>query len=142
MFVSRWRRRLPSPALIVSCLALFAALGGGAYAGTRLSTNSLHWHNATTVNGWTLYGSGYAPAGYAKDANGVVHLRGGISNGTGYAFKLPKGYRPKHHLYLPIYTVSGTVGSVIINPNGRVDPFGSYAGIYTSLDGISFGAGE
>ncbi len=49
---------------------------------------------------------GTPPAGYAKDSNGIVHLRGGISDGTADtpAFRLPPGYRPSHVLYLPIYT--------------------------------------
>ena len=146
MNISRLRAHLPSPALIVSCVALFSALGGGAYAATSIThtVTPVHWLNAATVNSWTLYASGYAPAGYAKDNNNVVHLRGGISGGSSgsTAFTLPVGYRPNHYLFLPIYTVSGSVGSVEITPAGAVEPFGSSASSYTGLDGISFPAGE
>ncbi len=136
--------RLPSPALIVACLALFAALGGGAYAATSSSSSSIHWKNAALKNGWTPYASGYAPAGYAKDSSGVVHLRGGIKGGTSgsIAFTLPKADRPHHALYLPIYTLDGSEGSLYISKGGHVEPFGSEVSGYTSLDGVSFAAGE
>jgi hypothetical protein len=35
------RKRRPSPAMLVACLALFVALSGGAYAATQLSANSV-----------------------------------------------------------------------------------------------------
>jgi len=138
------RRGRPSPALVVSCLALFAALGGGAYAATSSRDTTLHWQNAATVNSWTLFTTGYAPAGYVKDSNGVVHLRGSIRGGASgsVAFTLPKADRPSHYLYLPIFTSGGTVGNVFIAPNGQVKPSGADASADSSLDGVSFVAGE
>jgi hypothetical protein len=49
----------------------------------------------TFVNGWKNLGSEDDPAGYYKDALGIVHLTGAIDGGTvpGYAFTLPSGYR-------------------------------------------------
>jgi hypothetical protein len=140
----RPRLSLPSPALIISCLALFAALGGGAYAAASANTTTVSWHNATLGHGWKRYGPTYAPAGYTKDANGIVHLKGGISGGSSgtTAFVLPRGYRPSHDLGLPVYTYIGTEGSLSIYPNGDVQPSGSDAGAYTGLDGVSFAAGE
>jgi hypothetical protein len=142
MNISRPRLRLPSPALIISCVALFSALGGGAYAATSLSNSTVTWHNASYQHGWGLFGAGYAPAGYAKDSTGVVHLRGGISGGSGCAFTLPAGDRPIHDLYLPIYTDGATEGSLHVYANGCVDPFGTDATAYSGLDGVSFAAGE
>jgi hypothetical protein len=143
MNISRPRLRLPSPALIISCVALFSALGGGAYAATSLSSSSPTWHNATYLHGWTTYGGTYAPAGYAKDSNGVVHLRGGVSGGSAEeVFQLPVGYRPTHYIYTTIYTVSGSQGSVEITPTGDVLAFGTGATGYSGLDGVSFAAGE
>lgn len=139
----RNRLHLPSPALIVSTVALFAALGGGAYAATSLSHSALTWHTPVALNHWQLYGGGYATLGYAKDSNGVVHLRGGVKNGTSNTvFRLPVGYRPSHYLYMPIYTVSGGVGSIYIYPTGTVNVEGSGSTGYAGLDGVSFGAGE
>ena len=141
---SRLRLRLPSPALIISCVALFAAFGGGAFAATSLSRSALNWHTAATLNGWTLYQNGYANAGYALDSDGVVHLRGALKDGGSgmVAFTLPKGYRPTHDLYMPIYSFHAAVGSLNVLPNGDVIPFGNYVGRYAGLDGVSFGAGE
>ena len=141
------RLRLPRPALFVACIALFVALGGGAYAATSTDRSTLTWHDATTMNGWQLYQNGYANAGYAIDSNGVVHLRGALKDGStgNAAFTLPEAYRPTHDLYLPIYTYNGNkVGALNILSNGDVIPaqINGYVTDYTGLDGISFGAGE
>jgi hypothetical protein len=58
------------------------------------------------------------------------------------AFILPSGLRPSHNLYLPIYTLNFTEGSVLISRRGAVHPIGSQASGFSSLDGISFAAGE
>ena len=143
MKTTRPRLRLPSPALIISCVALFSALGGGAYAATSLSSSSPTWHNGTYLNGWSTYGSSYAHAGYAKDSNGVVHLRGGVGGGSAEeVFQLPVGYRPTHYVYTTIYTEGGTQGSLEITPTGAVEPFGGSSTSYSGLDGVSFVAGE
>lgn len=51
------------------------------------------WHSITPTGGWSA--GPYNPR-YRKDANGFVHLDGGIVNGTvgAVAFTLPAGYRP------------------------------------------------
>jgi hypothetical protein len=144
MGITRPRWRFPSPALIISCLALFAALGGGAYAASSIGLTTIHFTNPTLKNGWGNVGQTYAPAGYAKDSSGVVHLRGtihGASVGT-TAFMLPSGARPSHLLYVGAYTAGSTFGSLEIEPNGDVVPWGSESTTFTSLDGISFAAGE
>ena len=53
MAITRPRLRFPSPALILSCLTLFAALGGGAYAANSVGSSSIHFTNAPLENGWT-----------------------------------------------------------------------------------------
>jgi hypothetical protein len=135
----------PSPALILSCLALFAALGGSTYAATSIgSSGTIHFTKATLRNGWKNNDSGDAPAGYAKDSWGVVHLRGLINTGSSdsTAFVLPSGLRPHHYLYFPVYTFGGGVASLEINASGEVIPFGTNVSSGNSLDGISFAAGE
>ena len=137
------RLRLPSPALILSCVALFAALGGGAYAATSSSSSSITWKKATLGNGWKNIGGSYAPASYAKDSLGVVHLRGGVYGGTSpFVFTLPKNLRPKHFLALLADTHASIGEELDITPSGTVSaPNGDNTG-FTSLDGISFVAGE
>ena len=52
------------------------------------------WTTPTLVNSWVSYGGSLPTAGYYKDANGVVRLKGTVKNGTGTIFTLPSGYRP------------------------------------------------
>jgi hypothetical protein len=144
MGITRARLRFPSPALIVACLALFAALGGGAYAARLSSTASLHWTKAKLKDNWKRFSNVVAPPSYAEDSSGVVHLRGGISGGApfGAAFILPKRMRPSHELFIAVYTESNTTGSVQITPKGLVVVSGSNSTTFASLDGVSFAAGE
>jgi hypothetical protein len=134
--ISRPRLGFPSPALIIACLALFAALGGGAYAATQTSASGIRFTNASLENGWTAGGHHSGPPGYAKDSLGVVHLRGSLATGSNdtVAFVLPRGLRPTHRLFLPAYGGEG----LLINPNGEVLPAGPNVGFFTSLAGIDF----
>jgi hypothetical protein len=109
---------------VVSVIALFVALGGGAYAAFHLPKNSVRSKNivngqvkkpdlAGTLkspptihmvndsgepsfqNGWTNYGFGGAPAAFFRDREGVVHLQGTVTGGSNtHVFTLPRGYRP------------------------------------------------
>jgi hypothetical protein len=143
MGITRPRLRFPSPALILSCLALFAALGGGAFAASSVGTSSIHFTNAALENGWIGGFDHTGPPGYAKDSVGIVHLRGGLSGGAGVAFLLPKGLRPNHRLFIFVDAgLSSQGGELQIYPNGQVVPSGSDVGSFTSLAGISFAAGE
>jgi hypothetical protein len=135
------RLRLPSPAVILSCVALFAALGGGAYAAAAKGSSGIHFTKATLKDGWKSAGG---PPGYAKDSLGVVHLRGAITAGSDstVALVLPKAMRPHHNMFLPVYTTGVTMGLIEVFPNGGVMPIGGNDTGLTSLDGISFVAGE
>jgi hypothetical protein len=141
MEITRLCRRFPSPALILSCLALFAALGGSTYAATHASAGTtLHFTNAMLENGWHRPNPIYARAGYAKDPSGVVHLRGALSGGgpNTAGFVLPSGLRPSHRLYIPAVTTGGS-SEIVVYATGKVLLVGT---AFTSLDGISFAAGE
>jgi hypothetical protein len=145
MGITRPRLRFPSPALILSCLALFAAGGGSTYAATSIGGNgTIHFTNAKLKNGWTRTNSSYAPAGYAKDSLGIVHVRGAISGGAGNtpAFVLPSGVRPRHFLAFAVASGAQTAGFVLVFPNGQVRPYGGDVTSFTSLAGITFVAGE
>lgn len=131
-----------SPALVISALALFIVLGGSSFAATSTKTTRLHYTRASLMNNWTYGGYSTLRPGYAKDSNGVVHLRGSVANGTAKddAFILPPADRPSSYLYFTIYTYSGTQGSLEINPDGGVEAFGDGAVSFSSLDGITFSA--
>jgi hypothetical protein len=138
------RLRFPSPALILSCLALFAALGGSTYAATHTSASKIHFTSAALKHGWTNASGAFAPAGYAKDSLGVVHLRGAVKSGaTGQIiFVLPKGLRPSHILTVLVNTQFNNVGALTINRGGGAQVAGTSASGVTELDGVSFVAGQ
>jgi hypothetical protein len=142
--IVRLRLRSSSPALIIACLALFAALGGSAYAAAQTrASGKVHFTNAALKNGWTNSGARFPPAGYAMDSSGIVHLRGSIHGGMGSAFVLPRGLRPSHVLDIPD-VIAGADAYVFITKDGKVNPEGeaTAASALTSLDGISFAAGQ
>jgi hypothetical protein len=103
------------------------------------------WRNLTLTGGWVHGGFDSYRAGYYKDAQQVVHLRGSAMNGDPgqSVFRLPRGYRPSHTLWLPVYAFNGSAGGLEILPTGRAwlfDASGSNANVvgYSSFDGISF----
>jgi hypothetical protein len=95
------------------------------------------------MNGWQAIGGSTAIVGYAKDSAHVVHLRGTMRNGIddATAFVLPRGMRPRHTTVLSLFTTSPG-GELEINRDGTVLPIGGADTTYTSLDGISFVAGQ
>jgi hypothetical protein len=101
----------------------------------------------TLLNTWANYGSGYSEAGYLKDSNGIVSIRGLIKDGTrGEAiFTLSEGYRPALIEIFICQAHTGTAyeyGRVDVLPDGNVmwydipTTFGT--GEWLSLAGITF----
>ncbi len=204
---------------VVSCLALFVALGSGAYAATHLPKNSVSakqlkknavstakikneavtaakvkvgtltgtqinastlgtvpraqsaqladalapsegWHEVTDfLDGWEasmpVVGGLPEPVGFYKDKEGVVHLRGEVSEGTGNTviFRLPPGYRPASGRFIqePVACFGGVrcpyeTNSVVITGPNFPSPLGDgavFAPAETDnvfLDGIDFRA--
>ncbi len=64
----------------------------------RLLRFTPKWTAPTLQNSWVDFGSGFAPAGYYKDPDGRVYLRGLVKDGTDNAtiFTLPEGFRPAY----------------------------------------------
>lgn len=98
-----------------------------------------NWTAATLVNSWANQVN-YNPAGYRKDSNGMVHLRGNMTSGAAFTvcFTLPAGYRPANYA---TYCSSGVNGLTYteIRPNGDVYIEAAPSG-YTGLNGIQFEA--
>ena len=69
MGITRLRARFPSPALILSCLALFAALGGSTYAATSFGSSS----GRATLQHVNIAAPAFVPRDYS------VHNRNGAS---------------------------------------------------------------
>lgn len=150
------RLRWGPSAFVLSAIALFMALGGTGYALTQADsarpaslsapprTALPAWHSLTLTGGWTYGGWDSYHAGYYKDSQGIVHLRGSAANGstTVPAFRLPPAARPSHTLWLHVYAVNATSGGLEIEPSGHATLFDHDSGAnvtsYSSLDGISF----
>lgn len=88
----------------------------------------------------------FQPAGvdsvqFAKDAFGIVHLRGtaapiSIGNTT---FTLPAGFRPTASADFAVVCGFSTLGEAEVATNGEVTPFGSSCNnLLMSFDGITF----
>lgn len=99
---------------------------------------------APFTNGWSNFGSSYAPAAYWKDENGIVRPEGLIKGGTldTAAFVLPPGFRPAKDRIFAVFSNS-TVGMVQVKADGSVQPMavGTASNASYSLDGINFRTG-
>jgi hypothetical protein len=157
---------------VIASIALFAALGGGAYAaatvgpgdiendavrGRHIANNAvnskqvgdLRFRRLELINGWETDFNGRAPA-FAIDAQGVVHLRGRMTNRTCEilicrAFDLPAAIRPPKQIQL-VTRVSGGTGSLVLPTEGPAtvltclpegEPGGDACNA-TELEGLSY----
>jgi hypothetical protein len=93
---------------------------------------------------WTNFGSGRATAGFFRDQQNIVYLKGSITGGTSgtVAFTLPAGYRPASTLLLPVTSGSFLTVTATLDSNGGLAPFcsGGCSGSI-GLDGLSFRVG-
>lgn len=113
---------------------------------TDIGYGAGRWYDNTAVNflnGWTNYGSGYNNAGFMKDSDGFVHLKGLIRNGTvgQTAFILPVGYRPSSRPLIGTITSSLNVGRIDIQTSGAVT-MQNGSSSWISLDNIRFYVGN
>lgn len=132
----------------------FASLDGISFVA---GTSKLKFTNPALKNGWRYGGYATAHPGYAIDPLGVVHLRGSVAGGPvdSTAFLLPKALCPTHLPAFPTYAQGYTEDGIAIFPPGA-PPFYTHTGChvlagfnghenareFTSLDGISFVAGQ
>ncbi len=100
-------------------------------------------HISTFESGWSDYGVADDPAGYYKDALGIVHLTGAIKGGTppSYAFTLPAGYRGEG--FFPSGSSDAAETSkgpctLLVYLTGSVYVDSGCASAETGLDGITF----
>lgn len=101
------------------------------------------WNTPALQNAWINQGGAFNPAGYFKDSNGVVHLRGVVKNGTidMAIFTLPAGYRPEYEEMHIVLTFNNVAGRVDVFTSGEVVlKVGSTT--WVCLDGITFRAAD
>jgi hypothetical protein len=114
--------------------------------GTQIAavTAPLAWTNLTLMNSFAVYGSGYAPPSYAKDAMGVVHLRGLVMGSTAAQVTvaiLPPGFRPKYHIEETVACGGTDPCTMVVKTTGEmlfelITPQSAWL----SLDGLTFDA--
>jgi hypothetical protein len=107
-------------------------------------TAPLAWTNLALMNEWDAYGSGYAPPSYAKDALGVVHLRGLVMGSTAPQVTvaiLPPGFRPKYNIEESVPCGGTAPCTMVVKTTGEmlfelITPKSTWL----SLDGLTFDA--
>ena len=106
-----------------------------------LSMGNTAWVAPTLLNNWANYGYGFNPAGYMKDANGFVHLRGLLSSGTvtQNMFVLPTGFRPANRHLFVCATDPNVSCRVDVKTDGSVVDINA-SNVFLSLDNIVFKA--
>lgn len=105
------------------------------------------WQTPTLLSGWSNYGSGYAPVAYRKDLEGIVWLRGVITNAStpsagSNIFVLPTGYRPaNNHVFCALSGGPDTLGRVDVYSDGSVVYF-SGSNLYFCFSNVAFLVGS
>jgi hypothetical protein len=95
----------------------------------------------TLLNSFTNTGGAWETAGYRKDADGTVRLKGMIQAAAdNVAFTLPVDFRPAAQKIFPIVGSTGAHGSVIVAASGNVTCFRS-SDTTLSLATVVFPAG-
>lgn len=99
------------------------------------------WQTAPFVGSWKNFDGPYTKAGYFKDSQGIVHLRGLVKDGSinSTIFTLPSGYRPQYRELHGVCTNNNTIGRLDILTGGEVIAT-SGSSSWFSLDGVSFRA--
>jgi hypothetical protein len=96
-------------------------------------------------NGWGNLDLGFSQAGFFKDHQNVVHLKGTLTGGAGangeVAFTLPEGYRPSQNLVLPMAGGGPVAANLQIFTDGTVEPTCDGGGCTAGIDGLSFRVG-
>ena len=144
------------------CLDEFDTDAGGVSIGSGGASVARHWQEGvrttkvpplvytapTLLNSWVNFGGTWATAGYAKDDQGVVRLKGLLKDGITALgtsiFKLPVGYRPSEDRVFSVATFNGVSlihARVDVASNGDVKTGvqdNNVQNTWLSLEGISF----
>ena len=132
---------LPSGEMAASSTPSVNAPGYTSLAAVSFPAKSTAQKKITLLNGWhseqSVYLSGN-PSYTVK--NGVVYLSGSLAtSGSNDEFAvLPKAARPAHVEFITVYTLSGTFGTVQIDPNGAARAYSGSATSFTSLAAVSY----
>src|SRR5215472_10171255 len=139
--------------LIAPTAALLTLIGGTAAAAAPTAGRPPHaaaaaakltWHSFTLINGWRSASTKSLVTGKPAWAyrNGVVYFRGAITQpntaGSVTFGHLPKFARPKHKLYIAVYTNGDTPGILYVGDGGTLEAYDGNAFTFTSLAAVSY----
>lgn len=102
------------------------------------------WTNFELFNNWVNYNSARNEAGYTKNKQGIVYIRGMIKNGTitsgTVIARLPLDYAPTRiHSFLLADSTSTNQGRIEVHPNGEIDVHNLAAGTtWICFDGVNY----
>ena len=135
----RLRRRLAGGLLTAVAALLATAAAASAYTPTPIVTNGSWSPNPCC---------GARHPGWFKDAFGIVHLEGAVSQlvnpgGPALITTLPPAARPNRSVFEIVHTFGGTYADISIDPQGRVGiiaprPPEKFDPSFVSLEGISY----
>jgi hypothetical protein len=116
-------------------------IGVSYYTGTSTVLKKT-WIAPTFTNGYSDVGSTWATAGYRKDRDGIVHLKGMVTaTANNNAFQLPAGFRPAANRKFVSAGVAGEGGAaVVVTAGGNVTCYRATDGT-VDLSCVSFPAG-
>lgn len=108
--------------------------------GTAVVMGSDPWIAPTLLNSWTNYGAPFTTAGYYKDANGRVYLRGTVKGGSSSSaiiMTLPAGYLPAFTQIMASVCQSA-FAEIRVDTSGNVWMNTGAGTTWVSLDNLSF----
>jgi hypothetical protein len=136
-----------SPAIVIATLALVFSLGGGAGYAASSAHRSVRatFHKLTLKNGWKpVTANGIGAPSYAI-SGGVVYLTGGMDQPSGSARTfavLPVAARPKHTLWIGVFSEATTSAFLEVLPSGAMLIGGDDRQSFASLAGVAFPVGS
>jgi hypothetical protein len=125
--------QVPEAYVYAQALYYRANIRGGVFKVGR----EYEWVSPTLAGIWVnSFGSPYAPVQYMVDGEGIVHLQGRVSSGSGTIFTLPANFRPHSDLFI-------TTGSNVLLLSASTGVMSLYSGSApVTLNNISFKAGN
>ena len=110
------RHRVTAALLSAAAMLLATAGSAAAYPPTPLALNTPTWSGNVCC--------GASSPGWYKDAFGIIHLQGAVtqtvSGGSPLIAMLPPAARPNREVFTIVHTFGGTFADLAIAPNGQI----------------------